>query len=200
MRALLLYPRFPKSFWSFEKTMELIGKKAVLAPLALVTVAALLPEDWEMRLRDCNVEGPSEEDWEWAQIVLLSGMLAQKGDFLALAREAKRRDKRVYVGAPYASSLPEELSEAGADFLVLDEGEITIPPFLEALERGETGGLFRSNGEKPDVTATPIPRFDLLDLDAYSEMAVQFSRGCPFLCEFCDCGFRLSVPRDRNAR
>jgi radical SAM superfamily enzyme YgiQ (UPF0313 family) len=166
--------------------MELIERKAVLPPLGLITVAALLPDDWEMRLRDCNVSGPTEEDWEWADLVLLSGMLAQKQDFIALIEEAKRRGKRVAVGGPYATSLPDEMTAAGADFLVLDEGEITIPPFLEALERGESRGTFRSGGEKPDVTATPIPRFDLLDLDAYSEMAVQFSRGCPFLCEFCD--------------
>ncbi|MEE9280542.1 MAG: DUF4070 domain-containing protein [Myxococcota bacterium] len=186
MRALLVYPRFPKSFWSFDKTLELIGRKAPQPPLGLVTVAAILPDEWEFRLVDRNVSDATEEDWEWAEIVLLSGMIAQKEDFRAAIKEAKRRGKPVAVGGPYATSLPGELEEAGADFLVLDEGEITIPMFCEALERGETGGVFRSNGVMPDVTITPIPRFELLDLSAYSEMSVQFSRGCPFLCEFCD--------------
>jgi radical SAM superfamily enzyme YgiQ (UPF0313 family) len=90
------------------------------------------------------------------------------------------------VGGPYVTSVPEAAQEAGVDFLVLDEGEITLPLLVEALERGETSGIFRANGEKPDVTSTPIPRFDLLELKAYNEMSVQFSRGCPFQCEFCD--------------
>lgn len=184
MRALLLYPRFPKTFWSFDKAIELIDRKAVHPPLGLVTVAAILPDDWELRLVDRNISEPTEEDWEWAEMVLLSGMIAQKQDYQAAIQEAKRRGKPVAVGGPYATSLPGEMVDA--DFLVLDEGEITIPMFCAALELGETGGVFRSNAKMPDVTVTPVPRFDLLDLEAYSEMSVQFSRGCPFLCEFCD--------------
>ncbi len=186
MRALLIYPRFPKSFWSFDKTMELIGRKAMHPPLGLVTVAAILPEDWEFRLVDRNIAEPTEEDWEWAELVLLTAMIAQREDLQSVVREAKRRGKRVAVGGPYATALPGEMKEAGADYLVLDEGEITISLFCEALERGETRGVFRSNGEMPDVSLSPMPRFELLDLDAYAEMSVQFSRGCPFLCEFCD--------------
>jgi|SRR5688572_19608248 len=113
-------------------------------------------------------------------------MIVQKADFAALIREAKRRGKPVAVGGPYPTALPQDALRAGADFLVLDEGEITIPMFLAALGRGETAGVFRAGNEKPDVTTTPVPRFELLELDAYSEMSVQFSRGCPFLCEFCD--------------
>ncbi|HEY9606394.1 MAG TPA: B12-binding domain-containing radical SAM protein, partial [Allocoleopsis sp.] len=101
-------------------------------------------------------------------------------------REAKRRGKRVAAGGPYLTSVPEAAQAEGVDFLVLDEGEITLPLLVEALERGETSGVFRANGEKPDVTTTPIPRYDLLELKAYSDMSVQFSRGCPFQCEFCD--------------
>lgn len=184
MRVLLLYPLFPSSFWSFEKTIELVGRKAMLPPLGLVTVAALLPQDWEFKLVDRNVRDVTEEEWEWAEIVMLSAMIVQKEDFHAQIAEAHRRGKPTVVGGPYATALPEECT--AADFRVLDEGELTIPMFLEALARGESGGVFRSNGEKPDVTNTPIPRFDLLEFDAYSEMSVQFSRGCPFLCEFCD--------------
>jgi radical SAM superfamily enzyme YgiQ (UPF0313 family) len=187
MNVLLLYPLFPKSFWSFEKTLELVGRKAMLPPLGLITVGGILPPHWELRLVDRNVEEITEAQWEWAELVILSGMIVQKKDLLDQVKEAKRRGKKVAVGGPYATALSQEVEEAGADYLVLDEGEITLPLFVEAVEKGEAKGIFRApNGEKPDVTSTPIPRFDLLKFDAYSEMAVQFSRGCPFQCEFCD--------------
>ncbi len=186
MRVLLLYPQFPKSFWSFDKALELIGRKVSLPPLGMITVAAILPQTWEFRLVDRNVKFETEADWAWADLVIISGMIVQKPDMLHLIREAKQRGKLVAVGGPYVTSVPNAAQEAGVDFLVLDEGEITLPLLVEALERGETQGIFRSNGEKPDVTNTPIPRFDLLDLSAYNDMSVQFSRGCPFQCEFCD--------------
>ncbi|MBD2102155.1 B12-binding domain-containing radical SAM protein [Leptolyngbya sp. FACHB-261] len=186
MRVLLLYPQFPQSFWSFDKALELIGRKVSLPPLGLITVAAILPQTWEFRLVDRNVRAETEADWAWADLVILSGMIVQKPDLLHLIREAKRRGKPVAVGGPYATSVPGPIEEAGADFLVLDEGEITLPLFVEALAQGATSGVFRADGEKPDVTGTPVPRFDLLDLNAYTEMSVQFSRGCPFQCEFCD--------------
>jgi radical SAM superfamily enzyme YgiQ (UPF0313 family) len=185
MRALLLYPKFPKSFWSFEKALALTDRKAMLPPLGLITVAALLPKDWEFRLKDRNIEEIEEKDWQWADLILVSGMIAQKSDFLALIQQAKQHGKLTAVGGPYPTALPEEAVAAGADFLVLDEGEMTIPPFLEALQKGETRGTFRSD-VKPDITQTPIPRYELLDMNAYNEMAVQFSRGCPYNCEFCD--------------
>ncbi|MGB5733344.1 MAG: B12-binding domain-containing radical SAM protein [Thiohalocapsa sp.] len=186
MRALLVYPRFRDSYWSFEKALELIGKRAMMPPLGLITVAAILPQDWEFRLRDRNIETVSDADWAWADLVLLSGMLVQKDDMHAAIAEAHRHGKPTVCGGPYATALPQELEQAGADFLVLDEGEITIPLWLEDLGRGAKRGIYRADGEKPDVTQTPIPRFDLLDLSAYSEMAIQYSRGCPFRCEFCD--------------
>lgn len=186
MRVLLLYPLFPKSFWSFDKALELIGRKVSLPPLSLITVAAILPQTWEFRLVDRNVGYESEADWYWADLVIISGMIVQKDDMLYLIERAKQRGKPVAVGGPYVTSVPEAAQEAGADFLVLDEGEITLPLLVEALERGDTSGIFRANGEKPDVTITPIPRFDLLNLKAYSDMSVQFSRGCPYQCEFCD--------------
>lgn len=186
MRVLLLYPLFPKSFWSFEKALELVDRKAMLPPLGLITVAAILPQTWEFKLVDRNVRAVTDAEWEWADIVILSAMIVQKDDFLAQIQEAKKRGKRVAVGGPYATALPQEAATAGADYMILDEGEITLPMFIEAVERGDTEGVFRSNGEKPDVTGTPIPRFDLLEMDAYDSMSVQFSRGCPFQCEFCD--------------
>lgn len=186
MRALLLYPLFPKSFWSFDKALELVGRKVSLPPLGMITVAAILPQTWEFRLVDRNVRFETEADWDWADLVILSGMIVQKADMLHLIREAKRRGKLVAVGGPYVTSVPEAAQSAGVDFLVLDEGEITLPLLVQALERGETSGILHAGGEKPDLHGTPIPRFDLLDLGAYNEMSVQFSRGCPFQCEFCD--------------
>jgi radical SAM superfamily enzyme YgiQ (UPF0313 family) len=187
MNILLLYPLFPKSFWSFEKMLDLVGRKVMLPPLGLVTVAAILPQEWNYKLVDRNVRDVTEEEWAWADIVIMSAMIVQKEDMLAQIKEAKRRGKLVGVGGPYPTALYNEVSDVGADYLILDEGEITLPMFVEAVRKGEKSGTFRSkNGEKPDVTTTPIPRFELLQLDAYMEMSVQFSRGCPFQCEFCD--------------
>ena len=186
MRTLFIYPEFPKTFWSYEKILELVNRKVLLPPLGLVTVAALLPQHWEMRLVDRNVSEVQEADWAWAELVIISGMIVQKADMAAQIAAAKRRGIPVAVGGPFASSTPDAPELALADFKILDEGEITLPLFIEAIERGERQGRFSSNGEKPDVTGTPIPRFDLLELDAYDSMSVQFSRGCPFQCEFCD--------------
>jgi radical SAM superfamily enzyme YgiQ (UPF0313 family) len=186
MNVLLIYPLFPKSFWSFEKTLALLDRKAMLPPLGLVTVAAILPQEWNFKLVDRNIRQITAAEWAWADLVILSAMIVQKEDLLAQIQEAKGRGKRVAVGGPYPTALPQEVTDVGADYLILDEGEITLPLFIDAISRGESSGIFRSGGEKPDVTNTPIPRFDLLEFDAYAEMSVQFSRGCPFQCEFCD--------------
>ncbi|MGF1601196.1 MAG: B12-binding domain-containing radical SAM protein [Thermosynechococcaceae cyanobacterium] len=186
MRTLLIYPLFPKTFWSYEKILELIGRKVLLPPLGLITVAAILPQNWDFKLVDRNVREVTEAEWDWAELVIFSGMIVQKADMIVQIKEAKQRGKKVAVGGPYPTSMPDEFREAGADYLVLDEGEITLPLFVAALERGETSGTFTSEGEKPDITTTPIPRYDLLEREAYDSMSVQFSRGCPFQCEFCD--------------
>jgi radical SAM superfamily enzyme YgiQ (UPF0313 family) len=185
MKVLLIYPLFPQSFWSFEKALAFAGKKAMIPPLGLITVAALLPTEWEFKLVDRNIRPITESEWEWAELVIISGMIVQKEDLLAQIQEAKSRGKKVAVGGPYATSLPDEIEAAGADYLVLNEGEITLPMFVEAIERGEVKGKFISN-EFADVTQTPIPRYELLDFAVYDNMSVQFSRGCPFQCEFCD--------------
>ncbi|MBF2015894.1 MAG: DUF4070 domain-containing protein [Rivularia sp. T60_A2020_040] len=185
MRVLLIYPLFPKTFWSYEKILELVDKKVLLPPLGLVTVAAILPQEWEFKLVDRNIRSVSEAEWEWADMVILSAMIVQKQDLFDQIKAAKQRGKLVAVGGPYPTSVPAESQKAGADFLILDEGEITLPMFVEAVKSGQKNGVFRTQ-EKPDVTTTPIPRFDLLERDAYDMMSVQFSRGCPFQCEFCD--------------
>jgi radical SAM superfamily enzyme YgiQ (UPF0313 family) len=185
MKALLLWPILPNSFWSYQETLDLAGLRSTNPPLGLITVAAMLPKDWQIRFADRNVQFETEADWQWCDLVIISAMIIQKQDFQALIHKALSLGKKVAVGGPYPTSYPEVASEAGADYLILDEGECTVPMFLEALNQEQEKGIFRS-AEKPDVTQTPMPRFDLLDLNAYMAITVQFSRGCPFQCEFCD--------------
>lgn len=184
MRALLICPEFPLSFWSFQKSCRLMGVKAVNPPLGLITVAALLPPEWELRLADLNTRRLTEEDWQWADLIMISAMYFQREGLLALVREAKHRGKTVVAGGPHPTSLPEEALEAGCDFVVRGEGENTIPLFLEAMRDGKTG-VIETDG-RPDLTTSPIPRFDLLRLNDYETVTIQTSRGCPFDCEFCD--------------
>lgn len=185
MKTLLVWPILPNSFWSYQETLDIAGLRSTNPPLGLITVAALLPQDWEFRLIDRNVRFETDADWEWCDLVVISAMVIQKQDFQDLIRKGVALGKKVAVGGPYPTSVPEVALEAGAQYLILDEGEITIPLFVEALAKGEEQGIFRTT-EKPDVTQTPLPRFDLLDLDAYLAITLQFSRGCPFQCEFCD--------------
>jgi radical SAM superfamily enzyme YgiQ (UPF0313 family) len=152
--------------------------------LGLLTVAALLPSEWELRLADLNTRKLTDDDWQWADLVLITAMYIQREGLLALAREAKHRGKTVVVGGPHPTALPEAALEAGVDFVVRGEGENTIPLLLEAMADGRTGVI--ENDARPDLTASPIPRFDLLRLDDYDTMTIQTSRGCPFDCEFCD--------------
>jgi radical SAM superfamily enzyme YgiQ (UPF0313 family) len=185
MNALLLYPLFPKTFWSYDRFMDIAGLKAFIPPLGIITIAPLLPQDWNIRFYDRNVEHETDEDWEWCDIIFLSSMIVQKKDFHDLIHKAIHLGKKVAVGGPYPTSMPEDALQSGAHYLILDEGEVTIPKFLNAVARGDEQGIFRAD-EKPDVTLSPMPRFDLLNREAYLMMAIQFSRGCPFNCEFCD--------------
>ena len=184
MRALLICPEFPLSFWSFRKSSRLRGSKTINPPLGLITVAALLPSEWELRLVDLNTRSLTGEDWQWADLILISAMYIQRDGLVALVREAKLRGKTVVAGGPYPTSLPEAVLEAGGDFVVRGEGENTMPLLLEAMRHGKTGII--ENNEKPDLTTSPIPRFDLLRLEDYASFTIQTSRGCPFDCEFCD--------------
>jgi len=185
MKALLINPNTIDSFWTFKPSCDFFGAKALLPPLGLMTVAALLPDEWEFRLADLNARSLTQEDWDWADIVMISGMLVQRRGLLDLVKEAKQRGKMTLVGGPYPTSRPKEVLDTGADFLVRGEAENSIPQFLSALRAGDKGGVFE-NTVKPELTSSPVPRFDLVRLEDYVAMPVQTSRGCPFDCEFCD--------------
>ena len=185
MKVLLLYPQMPMSFFSYAKVVHRMGCKALFPSLSLLTVAALLPREWQLRLVDLNVEPVTDRLWAWAEMVMISGMMIQGPNMLALIREAKARGKTVVAGGAYPSSLPEEVMQAGADFLIRGEGESTLPLFLAALAQGQSGGVIECH-DKPDLTTSPIPRYDLLNLADYANLAIQTSRGCPHDCEFCD--------------
>jgi radical SAM superfamily enzyme YgiQ (UPF0313 family) len=162
-----------------------MGRKTQAPPLGLLTVAALLPQEWEFRLADLNIGALTAASWQWANLVMITGMIIQREGMLRLVREAKEQGKTVIVGGPCASSLPQDVLEAGADFLVRGEGETTIPRLLAALREGQPGGVIEEDG-KPKMTISPVPRFDLITLDNYVTIGIQTSRGCPFDCEFCD--------------
>jgi len=184
MRCLFVNPRFrTASFWNYRETCEGAGARYPGAPLGLITVAALLPQAWEMRLVDCNVQSWKPELLDWADLVLIGGMMPQQLAALDLIREAKQRGKTVVVGGPDATSSPHIYAEA--DHLVLGEVENTMARFLEDLEGGVAQKTY-VDPERPDVTTSPCPRYDLLDLGKYLHIGVQWCRGCPFSCEFCD--------------
>ena len=184
MRALLVWPELPHSFWSFPKACRLRGSRAPTPPLGLITVAGLLPDHWDLRLVDLCARPLREEDWNWADIVMVSGMYVQKPGLLAVVQEAKRRGKTVVAGGPYPTTMAEEVADAGCDFVVRGEAESSISLLLEAIEEGKPRVI--ENGEKPHMALSPLPRFDLLRRTDYTAMAIQTSRGCPFNCEFCD--------------
>lgn len=185
MRALLINPPTPPSFWTQKETCWLAGAEALVPPLGLITMAALLPPAWELRLVDLNSRSLPPGDWEWADLAMITGMLVQRDGLLALVREAKARGKTVVVGGPYATSLPQEVLDAGADFIVRGEAENTLFLFLAALEAGKGQGVFQVDA-KAEMADSPVPRFDLLTLADYAVMSIQTSRGCPYDCEFCD--------------
>lgn len=184
-RVLFVFPRFnPNSFWSFKEPCELQGAKCSTPPLGLITLAALLPQSWSMRLIDCNAESLSEADIRAADIVMTGGMLPQEPHALEVIRLCRRNGVPVAVGGPAPTSDPENYEEA--DFLVLGEAEGIVHEFVAAWERGVRRGRFIAPKFQADVTQSPLPRFDLLTFSNYLYVGVQFSRGCPFTCEFCD--------------
>lgn len=183
--VLLVYPRFDlTSFWSLTTTCRIAGKRRMEPPLGLITVAAMLPKEWSVRLIDRNAEEVGEADLAWADMVMTGGMIPQRADTLRLIELGQSHGKPVVVGGPDITSSPDAYSHA--DFRMPGEVEATMAAFIESWNAGERRGLFEAEKFTVDVTRSPPPRFDLLKLDHYLALSVQFSRGCPFICEFCD--------------
>ncbi len=184
MKALLLYPEFSaRGFWNYKGVCHLMGAKYPASPLGLITMAALLPQEWQLRLLDLNTATLQDAEIDWADLVFIGGMLPQQPGFLRLIERVHTRGKKVVAGGPDPTSQPEVYS--AADFLVLGEAECSLPSFLSDLARGASSGTYVFD-EKPDLAKSPVPRFDLLDMRQYLMIGVQCSRGCPFNCEFCD--------------
>jgi radical SAM superfamily enzyme YgiQ (UPF0313 family) len=181
----MIYPKFvPDSFWNYTEACELVGAKYPAAPLGLITVAAMLPKDWDIRLVNRNTEPLTESDLDWADLVMIGGMLNQQPDAIHLIELAHRLGKPVCVGGPDVSSSPHLYADA--DFQVIGEAEHVIEHFIAAWDSGERHGVFIAEKFKIDVTLSPMPRYDLIKFDHYLFVGVQYSRGCPFTCEFCD--------------
>ncbi len=181
--ALLVYPEHPPTYWGADYALEMSGVKATHPPLGLLTVAAMFPTNYELRVVDMNVSALQDTDLEWADLVFTSTMITQHVSLRTVLERCNRAGVSVVAGGPHPTTFHEEI--AGVDHFVLDEVEETFAEFLRDLENGAAKRLYREK-RKPDVTRTPVPRFDLIDIKNYATMSVQFSRGCPFDCEFCD--------------
>jgi len=184
VKVLLVWPKIPDSFWTFSGMLELLPEKTLMPPLGLVTVGALCPGHWTLRLIDQNVEELTDDDILWADLVMVGAMTVQKAGLHEVLARARRLGRRTMVGGPYASGDPASMLVI-ADHVVAGEPDEVFLDIAQDLEDGTARRLYEI-AEKPDVTKTPIPRFDLLNLDSYVSMSIQFSRGCPFQCEFCD--------------
>ncbi len=184
IKVLMVWPRFPASFWSLGEVMEIVPERSLVPPLGLITVAALCPKQWEIRLVDLAFEELSDDDLLWANLVMVSAMEVQREEVRQILERASNLSRRTMIGGPYASSEPEVLLPL-ADHVVVGEPDEIFQAIASDLEAGSARRLYRVK-EKPDVRRTPVPRFDLLTLKKYSSMSVQFSRGCPFTCDFCD--------------
>jgi radical SAM superfamily enzyme YgiQ (UPF0313 family) len=197
MKILLVYPKYPETFWSFKYALKFVSKKASLPPLGLLTVAAMLPADWEVRLADKNVKSIKDSDLRWADYIFLSAMSIQRESAESVISRCKKLGVKMIAGGPLFTSVPEEFSHI--DHLVLNEAEITLPLFLEDLKQGKAKHLYTSP-EWANLSTTPVPRFDLLDKSKYASMNIQYSRGCPFDCDFCNITVLYGrVPRTKSA-
>ncbi|MGQ0721865.1 MAG: B12-binding domain-containing radical SAM protein [Candidatus Eiseniibacteriota bacterium] len=183
MNVILLSPEFPDTFWSFKHALRFIRRRASLPPLGLLTVAAMLPESWNKRLVDLNVEPLTDAHLAWADLALVGAMAVQRRSTRDVIARCRRAGVRVVAGGPLFTAEPEAFADV--DHLVLGEAEISLPPFLADLHAGHARRVYRA-GEYADMHASPIPLWELVDLKRYATMSVQFCRGCPYDCDFCN--------------
>lgn len=182
MRVLLVYPEFPDTFWSFRHALRFIRKKASTAPLGLLTVAAMLPTDWDLRLVDMNIERLTDQDLAWADYVFVSAMVAQRASAQEVVHRCHEAGVRVVAGGPLFIAEHDAFSEV--DHFVLNEAELTLPPFLQDLAEGHPQRIYKSSAFA-DMAESPTPLWRLAKLEHYASMCLQYSRGCPFGCDFC---------------
>jgi radical SAM superfamily enzyme YgiQ (UPF0313 family) len=183
MNVLLVYPEFPDTFWSFKHALKFVRKKASSPPLGLLTVAAMLPGTWDKRLIDMNVQSLKEKDLIWADMVMISAMTVQRQSAQSVIASARAVDKTIIAGGPLFTAEPDDFPEV--DHLILNEAEITLPLFLSDLACGNPQRVYQTD-EFADITKTPIPAWELIDLKHYDALSLQFTRGCPFNCDFCN--------------
>lgn len=183
MNVLLVYPKYPETFWSFKYALRFISKKAAYPPLGLLTVASMFPSEWNKKLIDLNVTELKEEHIAWADMVFISAMIVQKNSANEIISRCKAHGKKVVAGGPLFTTQYEKFKEV--DHFVLNEAEVTFPLFLKDLKEGKLKQIYTST-IRPDITNTPLPSWSLINFKHYATMALQYSRGCPFNCEFCD--------------
>ncbi|MBN1264165.1 MAG: DUF4070 domain-containing protein [Anaerolineales bacterium] len=183
MNTLLIYPEIPETFWSFKHALRFIGKRASQPPLGLVTVASMLPEDWSVQLIDLNVRSLKESHLKWADLVLVSAMTLQRDSAREVISRSKNAGCTVIAGGPLFTLEHETFNQV--DYFVLNEAEITLPIFLEDFRSGTPRHIYSST-EFADLEGSPVPRWALYEQNRYATMGIQFSRGCPFDCEFCN--------------
>jgi radical SAM superfamily enzyme YgiQ (UPF0313 family) len=183
MKILLIYPRYPDTFWSFRHALKFLSKKATFPPLGLLTVAAMLPAEWEKRVVDLNVRTLKDTEITWADFVFISATVVQKDSAKEVISRCNRLNTKVVAGGPLFTTGYEEFE--GINHFVLDEAEVTLPSFLTDLANDSPQHIYSSN-KRPDISKTPIPAWSLLKMKHYSAMSLQYSRGCPFDCDFCD--------------
>ncbi len=183
MKTLLLYPSFPDTFWSFKHALKFIHKRSAFPPLGLLTIAAMLPENWSKRLIDLNVTQLTDKDLAWADTVLVSAMAVQRESAHQAIKRCKSAGLRVVAGGPLFTEEHEAFE--GVDHFVLNEAELTLPSFVRDLEHGCPRRLYQTT-EFADLSQTPAPSWGLINMKRYAAMSIQFSRGCPFNCDFCN--------------